>query len=226
MSASLSNNADDALIVIAKAPVPGRVKTRLCPPCTPEQAAGLAEAALRDTLDAVRMTPAARRVLVLDGAARPWMRDGFEILKQTDGGLGDRLAGAFAGVGGPAFLVGMDTPQITPDLLREGLDALRVSAAVLGPAPDGGYWSIGLRTPDARVFEGVPMSVAHTLQAQRARLAALGLAVTELKSLRDVDDIDDVRAVSATAPLTRFARAASVMTLLGSDRALAGSAAR
>src|SRR4029453_10639579 len=84
------------LIVIAKAPVPGRVKTRLCPPCTPAQAAALAEASLRDTLAAAARCGASRRVVALDGAPGSWLPDGFEVIPQRGSGLAERLSAAFA----------------------------------------------------------------------------------------------------------------------------------
>jgi rSAM/selenodomain-associated transferase 1 len=197
-----------SLVVIAKAPVPGRVKTRLCPPCTPAEAAALAAAALADTLAAVvRAERAARRVLVLDGAPGPWLPRGFEILPQHGDGLAGRLAAAFADVGGPAFLIGMDTPQVTPPLLDAGLAALDRADAVLGAALDGGYWGIGLRRPDPRAFRDVPMSVSSTAAVQRMRLAGLGLRTAALPPLRDVDTIADARIVAAAAPHSRFAAA-------------------
>ncbi len=196
------------LAVIAKAPVAGRSKTRLCPPCTPRQAAELATAALRDTLDAVlAVGGAARRVLVLDGVPGPWLPAGFEVVAQRGDGLAARLAAAFDDLGGPTFLVGMDTPQLTPRLLADGLRALEDADASFGPAPDGGYWGIGLNSPDRAVFAGVPMSVESTGAAQRARLRALGLRTAILPALRDVDLIADARAVAALAPHTRFAAA-------------------
>lgn len=195
------------LIVIAKAPLPGRVKTRLCPPCTPGEAAALAEAALRDTLDAALRSRAERRVLALDGLPGPWLPPGFEILPQRGDGLAERLANAFADVAGPAFLVGMDTPQLEPALLDAGLERSASRDAVLGPACDGGYWGIGLRTPDPAVFAGVPMSVAATAACQRARLDELGLTTTLLPELRDVDTIADAEAVARAAPHSRFAAA-------------------
>jgi rSAM/selenodomain-associated transferase 1 len=197
-----------ALLVIAKAPRPGRVKTRLTPPCTPAQAAALATAALADTLAAVaRARRAARRVLVLDGEPGGWVPDGFAVVPQRGGGLASRLAGAFEDVGGPAFLVGMDTPQVTPALLDAGLAALGAADASFGAALDGGYWGIGLRRPDPEAFEGVPMSRDDTGAVQRARLAELGLRTAVLPSLRDVDTMADARAVAAEAPGTRFAAA-------------------
>jgi uncharacterized protein len=198
-----------ALVVIAKAPQPGRSKTRLCPPCTPEQAALLAEAALRDTLAAVAATPARRLVLALAGEPGPWLPRGFEVVEQRGDGLGERLGHALEDAGGPALVVGMDTPQLSPALLAHAARALlgRTTDAVLGPAIDGGYWTIGIRDPDPAIFEGVPMSSDRTCAAQRQRLAELGLRVSTLPSMRDVDTIGDAYAVARECPGSEFAAA-------------------
>ncbi len=198
-----------ALIVIAKAPTPGRSKTRLSPPCSPVEAASLAEAALKDTLDAVCETPCARRILVFDGDPAPWGAPGLEVIPQVAGGLDVRLAGAFDAVGGPALLVGMDTPQLDPGLLESSIAILEGDGCdcVLGPALDGGWWSIGLRAADPQVFLGLPMSSVRTAKAQRGRLRELGLRHYELPELRDVDTIHDARIVAGLAPESRFARA-------------------
>jgi len=190
------------LLVIAKQPVPGRVKTRLVPPCTHAQAAALAEAALADTLDAVLMTPAARRVLVLEGEPGPWLPRGFDILPQRRGSLDERLAAAFAAVHGPALLIGMDTPQVTPGLLAVNWGA---ADALFGPAADGGFWALGLRRPDPALLRGVPMSTPGTGAIQRARLLSAGLRVADLPQLRDVDTAADAVAVARQAPRSRFA---------------------
>jgi rSAM/selenodomain-associated transferase 1 len=202
---------DRRIVVMAKAPVPGRVKTRLCPPLTPEQAAALALAALEDTLAAAASCGADRRVVVLDGEPGAWLPAGFEVLPQGEGALAARMAAAFTAAGTPALMIGMDAPQVTPQLLDAGLAALADHDAALGPAADGGYWAIGLRAPAAGVFDGVPMSEPGTVAAQRARLAELGLSVAELPPLRDVDTIEDVRAVAAAAPGGRFATAAAAL---------------
>ena len=198
-----------ALVVIAKSPEPGRSKTRLCPPFTPEQAAILAEAALRDTLTAVAAAPARRRVLALDGEPGPWLPRGFEVVQQRGDGLGERLGHALAEAGGPGLVVGMDTPQLSPALLARAARALRRprTDAVLGPALDGGYWTIGLREPDPAVFEGVPMSSHLTCEAQRRRLAELGLRVATLPRMRDVDTVEDAHAVARACPGSAFAAA-------------------
>ena len=196
-------------MVIAKAPVPGRSKTRLCPPCSPAQAAALAEAALRDTLAAVAACPARRRVLALEGEPGAWLPEGFDLLEQCRGGLGERLGHALGAAGGPALVVGMDTPQLTPGKLEDAATALTDDGvdAVLGPALDGGYWTIGLNRPDPAVFSGVPMSHADTGRAQACRLEELGLRWAELAPLRDVDTFAAARAVARLDPSTRFAAA-------------------
>jgi rSAM/selenodomain-associated transferase 1 len=206
-----------ALVVMAKAPVAGASKTRLCPPLDAGQAAALAAAALADTLQAVAWTPAPRRVLVLDGAPGPWRPDGFEVIAQRGTGLAERLAHAVSDVGEPLLIVGMDTPQLTRALLSGALDALAApgTGAVLGPTLDGGYWAIGLNAPDPAVFAGVPMSTAQTAAAQRARLHELGLTTTELATLRDVDDYADATAVAALAPWSRFAAAFELLGATG-----------
>ena len=197
--------------MIAKAPVAGRSKTRLTPPCTPHQAAVLAEAALADTLAAVAATPGERHVVVLEGEPGAWLPPGFEVIAQRGHGLGERLAAAFSDVGCPALVVGMDTPQVTPARLAQALAELRDADAVIGGAPDGGYWAIGLQRADDAVFAGVQMSEPSTCDVQRERLRELGLQTRELPRLRDVDDIADAYAVAACAPATRFARTLAAM---------------
>ncbi|MFI7390070.1 TIGR04282 family arsenosugar biosynthesis glycosyltransferase [Streptomyces tendae] len=194
--------ATTTLLVIAKEPRPGRVKTRLTPPFTPGEAAALAEAALADTLAAVAATPARRRVLVLDGAPGPWLPPGFDVVPQCAGGLDERLADAFAGCAGPALLVGMDTPQVTPDLLDADF---RDCDAYFGPAEDGGFWALGLARPEPALLRGVPMSTPVTGAVQRERLLTAGLRVRDLPPLRDVDTAADARAVADLAPDGRFA---------------------
>ncbi|MDT7846366.1 TIGR04282 family arsenosugar biosynthesis glycosyltransferase [Streptomyces justiciae] len=190
------------LLVIAKEPVPGRVKTRLTPPFTPEEAAALAEASLADTLHTVAATPADRRVLVLAGEPGPWLPPGFEVVRQCAGGLDERLAHAFAQCTGPALLIGMDTPQVTPELLT--VDFADCDA-YFGPAEDGGFWALGLSHPDPELLRGVPMSTPTTGAVQRGRLMAAGLRVRDLPQLRDVDTAGDAEAVAKLAPDGRFA---------------------
>ncbi|WUW21028.1 glycosyltransferase [Streptomyces sp. NBC_01463] len=195
------------LLVIAKEPLPGRVKTRLTPPFSPTEAAQLAEASLTDTLHTVRALPAARRVVVLDGRPGPWLPAGIEVVRQCPGGLDERLAAAFGACTGPTLLIGMDTPQVTAADLAGALapGAWDGCDAWFGPADDGGFWALGLAAPDPALLRGVPMSVPETGAVQRRRLVDAGLSVRDLPRLRDVDTAADATHVAALAPHGRFA---------------------
>ncbi|MFD7971963.1 TIGR04282 family arsenosugar biosynthesis glycosyltransferase [Streptomyces clavifer] len=202
------------LLVLAKEPVPGRVKTRLTPPFTPDEAAELAAASLADTLRQVRTLPARRRILVLDGRPGPWLPPGIEVRPQCAGGLDERIAGAFAECTGPALLIGMDTPQLTaahlaPALSPGGWDECD---AWFGPAEDGGFWALGLAEPRPDLVLGIPMSLPHTGGVQRARLADAGLTVGDLPELRDVDEADDARHVARAVPHGEFAATLARLT--------------
>jgi hypothetical protein len=196
------------LLVLAKEPVPGRVKTRLCPPCSPAEAAAVAEAALADTLAAAVATGADRVLLALAGRPGPWCPPGVRIVDQGEGDLPARLTHAWKHTAGPAVQVGMDTPQVMAGDLDAALTALADGQddALLGPADDGGWWAIGLRRRLPRAFVGVPTSRADTGARQAARLAALGLRVGALPRRRDVDTWNDALVVAAEAPGGRFAR--------------------
>lgn len=197
------------LLVIAKAPVPGRVKTRLCPPCTPLQAATVAAAALADTLDAAKATPAIRHTIVLSGewSAPP----GWRTVPQRGQGLAERLVHAFADTalrGTASLLVGMDTPQVTPALLAGAAARLAAADAVLGPAADGGWWVLGLRDPrHATALRTVATSTPDTGARTAAALRAIGLRLACAEELRDVDTAADAHRVAAACPDGRFAAA-------------------
>jgi rSAM/selenodomain-associated transferase 1 len=209
------------VVVLAKAPVPGRVKTRLCPPCSPREAAVLAFAALRDTLGAVGRVGGVRRVLALDGDPGDWVPTGFDVVAQPPGRLDERIAATLVATSGPTVLIGMDTPQVRATDIERALAVLGAGIdAVVGPARDGGYWLLGLRVPRPDAVLGVPMSVGHTGAAQIARLAERGSTVELLRKLRDVDTFDDALAVAADAPTTRFARAVQALrpTLAATSR--------
>ena len=204
------------LIVIAKAPVPGRVKTRLTPPFTPEQGAELARAALADTLESGVSTGFRRLVLALDGdPGTISVPAEFTVIPQAGGGLDRRLASAFREAArldpGPVLLVGMDTPQVTGPLLQVCLPT-GWEDATLGPAEDGGFWSLGFTRPREleweRLLFDVPMSTDRTGAAQLERLTGAGLRVRILPRLRDVDTAADLPAVVAAAPASRFAHTA------------------
>lgn len=199
------------VLVLAKEPRPGRVKTRLCPPCRPEQAAAIAAAALADTLDAVAASNADRRILALEGRPGWWLPSGFEVIPQAVGGLDRRLAAAWSAVTGPCVQIGMDTPQVTPGLLDHALGSLHRHQAVLGTATDGGWWAIGFRQPCPAAFPGVPMSTPSTGAHQARRLVELGLDVAALPRLRDIDTFADAVDVAQHLPGSRTRAAVALV---------------
>lgn len=195
------------LLVVAKAPVAGRVKTRLCPPCRPEEAAEIAAAALADTLDAVACCGAERLVLALEGTPGDWLPSGFDLVAQRGDGLSERLAAAWSDIDGPCVQIGMDTPQVAPACLDHALDLVTAGGSAFGPATDGGWWAIGLFRPIPEVFRDVPMSRPDTGARQLSSLRAMGLEPALLPQLQDIDTADDARAVAALIPRSRTATA-------------------
>lgn len=207
------------VIVLAKAPVPGRVKTRLCPPATPEQSARVASAALLDTLDTARAVHGARTLVALTGDLSAAVGESelraalahCDVVEQRGDALGERIAAAHADTaalhpGLPTVQVGMDTPQVTAELLTGCLEALSTSDAVLGNATDGGWWVLGLTDPRAAgVLADVPMSRTDTGDRTRDALRAAGLRVAATVELTDVDTADEAGTVARGAPDGRFA---------------------
>ena len=205
------------VLVVAKAPVAGRAKTRLGADIGSDAAAELAAASLLDVLDASTSAVGAWSChLALSGDLADGVRTaeletalaGWTVRPQVDGHLGRRLAHAHAAVGpGPVLQVGMDTPQLTAALLHEVLAGLDDHDAVLAPAADGGWWALALRDPArAAVLARVPMSTPTTYDDTRAALEASGLRVAGAPMLTDVDTIDDAAEVAAAAPASRFAQ--------------------
>lgn len=205
------------VLVVAKAPVPGRVKTRLAADVGDRVAARLASAALLDTIAAaVEAVGTARCRLALegdltqavDGSELVHALAGWTIVPQCGGALGERLAHAHAGVRGPVVQIGMDTPQVTAGLLADVLTGLDRSDAVLAPAMDGGWWALGLRDGAACApLRDVPMSTPTTYDDTRRALKETGLRVAGAPLLTDVDRLADAVEVARAAPGSRFAAA-------------------
>jgi glycosyltransferase A (GT-A) superfamily protein (DUF2064 family) len=204
------------VLVVAKAPVPGLAKTRLAAAVGGRLAAEIAAAALLDTLDAVAATPVAARVVALTGeldaaANADDIADrlkSFTVITQRGNDFADRLANAHADAadGSPVLQIGMDTPQVTADLLAGCGQRLGDAPAVLGPARDGGWWALGLRTPAAaRCLRTVAMSQPDTGTLTLAALRRCGLDVGILDELADVDVVADIATVrDACPPTSRF----------------------
>ena len=210
------------MLVVAKAPVPGLAKTRLAATVGDRAAADIAAAALLDTLDAAAATPFAARVVAMTGDLDLASHGdeirrrlaAFTVIGQRGDGFAERLVNAHAdaaAVAGdrPVLQIGMDTPQVTPELLGSCGQALLDAPAVLGMARDGGWWVLGVRSADmAQCLRDVPMSTSETGALTHMALQHQGVQVTLLTDLHDVDTIDDVETVRNGCPSgSRFADA-------------------
>lgn len=189
-----------AVAVIAKECVPGRVKTRLQPEFTAEEAALIAAAALADTLRVVSHLPASRRILYWAGTQVPDEAREWEVRHQSTGGLDERIADLFDAIDQPLLLLGMDTPQVDASWLQGIFRPWGDVDAWFGPATDGGFWALALRKPDGALIRGIEMSSARTGRLQLERLTRAGLRVEELPPLTDIDTAGDVPAAAQGAP--------------------------
>lgn len=208
------------VLVVAKAPEPGRAKTRLAATVGDQVAAGIAAAALLDTLDAVAAAPVAKRVVALTGdldsaAEGSQIRqrlDSFTVIGQRGDDFAERLANAHADTaayGYPVLQIGMDTPQVSAELLADCAQRLLDGpSALLGFAFDGGWWLLGLRTPTvAECLRAVPMSQSDTGELTWKALQRNGIDAVEVQRLADFDVVDDVAVVrDGCAAGSRFAR--------------------
>jgi rSAM/selenodomain-associated transferase 1 len=190
----------NAIVLFVKAPVPGRVKTRLCPPLSHEQAATLYRAFARDAVAAARgCGVAALSVAYAPHPSMPdlsWLDDAPAWFKQARGALGKRLSAAFdrafrAGAS-KVVIIGSDCPELEPRLLREAFARLGDSQAVLGPARDGGYYLIGLTSPEPSLFVGIEWSGPDVLAGTVGRLRARGMRFKLLAPRADIDTPADL----------------------------------
>jgi len=195
------------IVVFAKAPWPGRVKTRLIPALGAEGAAALAERFLAHTLAQARAAAVGPVVLCVAGGARhPGVRAlarsaGVALWPQAGGGLGRRMAAALARMRSQqplALLAGTDAPALDAEVLRQAAAALSQADAVFGPTVDGGYALVGLARAVPGLFDGMRWSHAGVMAATRERLRAAGARWQELAPLHDVDTPDDLRWVPAS----------------------------
>jgi len=189
------------LVVMAKAPWPGRAKTRLIPALGPRGAADLAEQMLVRTLAAARASGVGRVELCAEPepSSPAWRRvalpEGLAYSAQGDGDLGDRMAGVSARLlasGEAVMLMGTDCVQMSPELLRRAAKALAESDAVLYPTRDGGYALLGLRRFAPEIFAGMPWSTDRVFALTRDRLQRLGWRVHLGECLDDVDQPEDL----------------------------------
>ena len=207
-----------SMLVVAKAPEAGRVKTRLGAADRDgarRRSRGGSAAGHSVRCSGRRRAPGTATCRSAATSTRPYAADelraalaGWTVHPQQGVGLGARLADAHARVPGPVVQVGMDTPHLTPDLLLAAASELADHDAVLGPAEDGGWWVLALRDPArASVLRDVPMSTPTTYADTRQALRRDGLRVSATETLRDIDTAADAEAVAQGAgPAQHFSR--------------------
>ena len=199
-----------ALVIFAKAPIPGQVKTRLCPPLTPDEAATLHGSFVLDTLERSKVA-AAKLKLPLDRylACAPSSalvffkimeeRQGVKLIDQVGEDLGARMNQAFETMFARGYqrvlIVGTDVPTLPLDQYKQALALLETNDLVVGPALDGGYYLIGLKRPAPDLFRGLPWSTDQVLRLTQEKAAELGLKTALIPPWRDVDTIEDVQAL-------------------------------
>lgn len=199
-----------ALVIFAKAPVPGQVKTRLCPPLTPDEAATLHGSFVLDTLERSKLA-ATKLKLPIDRylACAPSStlvffqimeeRHSVKLLDQVGDDLGARMQQAFETLFAKSYqrvlIVGTDVPSLPLEHYKQALALLETNHLVLGPALDGGYYLIGLKRAAPELFANMPWSTDRVLAATQEKAAQLGLSTALLPPWRDIDTIDDLQAL-------------------------------
>lgn len=199
-----------ALVIFAKAPTPGKVKTRLCPPLTPDEAATLHGSFVLDMLERTKVAAAKlqlpyHRYLACAPSSELVFfkimeeRHGVRLLDQVGESLGQRMHHTFVDLFAKGYkqviIVGTDVPTLPLSIYQESLMLLGKSDVVLGPALDGGYYLIGLKQPAEQLFTGVPWSTDQVLAVTQQNAKALGLSVELTSAWRDIDTIADLQSL-------------------------------
>jgi rSAM/selenodomain-associated transferase 1 len=196
----------EALVIMAKAPREGEVKTRLFGALSPEDAKQLYIAFLSDTFALMEEVMDERDALSLalcytpageEEAFEEVEREGSLMFAQRGGELGERLRNCFADLFEMGFdsviVLGADSPTVPGELIYDAFDCLENEEdVVLGPTADGGYYLLGMRAPHAPLFDGIPWSTGEVFAATKQRAAAAGLHLVELPEWYDVDTPEDL----------------------------------
>jgi uncharacterized protein len=190
----------NTLLVVAKQPIPGQTKTRLCPPLSHAHAADLYECFLRDTLEVMRKVPDVQRVVCfLPEDARNYflqLAPDMELICQYGESLGERLdhllTDALASGSQQAVVMDSDSPTLPAGYISQAFDELTDADVVLGPTRDGGYYLIGMKQPQPHLLRQVRMSTSHVLDDTLALAKISNLAVSLLPTWYDIDTIDDL----------------------------------
>lgn len=199
-----SGPAEGAIIIFAKAPVPGAVKTRMCPPLTPDEAASLHGSLVMDAVERTRPLRGFDVFLACTpGMDHPFFqtlaaRHRLHLCDQVGEDLGQRMDHALTAVltrgYAHALLAGTDIPNLSAGHYQRAKTLLQTTDVVLGPTEDGGYYLVGATRPVPALFAGIPWSTGRVLAESRARAEQAGLVVGLLDPERDLDTFDDVQA--------------------------------
>jgi len=199
-----------ALVIFAKAPIPGQVKTRLCPPLTGDEAATLHGSFVLDTLERSKMAvtklklPLDRYLACSPSSTAVFFkimeeRQGVTLIDQEGDDVGVRMSRAFETLFAQDYrqvlIMGTDVPSLPLDHYKQALALLEQHDLVLGPALDGGYYLIGLKKPAPALFENIPWSTNQVMALTGEKAKTLGLAIGLLPEWRDIDTIDDLKAL-------------------------------
>ena len=198
-----------ALGIFAKEPRPGAVKTRLCPPLKPQEAAALYRESLAETITA--MTAGNWRTTIFYAGDPAYFRRSFPdlpLVPQTGADLGARMDAALSHLlarNRAGVLIGTDSPDLPPHLVEEAFAGLAQADLALGPARDGGYVLIGESRHYPQLFSDMPWSTSEVLPATRRRALESGISTIELPVWEDLDDIAALRHLLHRTPSSRTA---------------------
>ncbi|MDO8579239.1 MAG: TIGR04282 family arsenosugar biosynthesis glycosyltransferase [Dehalococcoidales bacterium] len=196
-----------ALAVMARAPIPGRVKTRLQHDLTPEQCAALSLAFLRDAVALAVGLPLYTPFLAYTpGNARKLFREitpeRMQIIPQTSGSLGERMHQLIVALEirgySPVVLIGTDIPTLQPDTLLQAARELENADLCFGPSRDGGYYLVGMNRSDERIFQNIEWSTSSVLSQTMRNAKAAGLSVALLEEYSDIDTFNDLKKLTAS----------------------------
>ena len=211
LNSNIFNHSGPVIGLFAKEPVAGRVKTRLSPALTAEQARWLYQTSLCETVN--RLLAADLPLVLCYDGRREWFAEvfpGLPLLAQVGDSLGDRMSNAvqelFRHCDGPVLLAGSDSPDLPISLLEQVLRSLHEKDVATIPCRDGGYVVVGLRRSTTALFAGIPWSTSGVLQATRQACQMLGLSYVETEEWYDLDEIDDLRQLLTRSPETATAR--------------------
>ncbi len=190
------------LLIFARTPAPGKVKTRLLPRLTPEQACELHRAMIEDTAELVAAFPGPRRILYSEEVPALDLAPGTETGRQAAGDLGAKLSAAlgetFAADARKVVVLGSDSPHLPPERLFDALGQLDSADLVLGPTEDGGYYLLGLRRFTPEIFNGVEWGSAQACEQTRRAAERAGFRVAMLEGFYDLDEWKDLQRLAAT----------------------------